>query len=38
MVAKVQSIIDTISKSKNSKYVNTIAGNVQTSLSNFLTQ
>lgn len=38
MVAKVQDLIDKIANSKDSKYINTVAGNVQTSLSNFYSQ
>lgn len=37
MVGKVQSIIDTIGNAEKSKYLNTVAGTVQSSLTNFLT-
>ena len=37
MVSKVQSLIDTLDSAKDSNYLNTIAGTVQTSLTNFLT-
>lgn len=37
MVTKVQDLIDKLDTAKNSNYLNTIAGTVQTSLTNFLT-
>lgn len=38
MVSKVQDLIDKLDTSSKSNYINTIAGTVQTSLTNFLSQ